>query len=283
MWIFLNGRYVDENEALISVKDRGFVFGDGIFEVLRTKRGKFLLPLEHLDRMMTSAAFFELRVPFTKAEIVAIAEDLIARNAIDDGEVYIQLTRGTDRHRDHRYAPDTKPTFHMLAFPVRSIDPDNWVKGARVITYPDERHALCEHKTINLLVNMRAKNAARDAQAYEAMMYRDYDGVRCVTEGGSSSYLCVRGGKLYTPEVDNILPGITRRKVIELARGQGWDVEEAHVAVEDFLTADEVILVSTVSEVMPIRQIDETTFPAPGPITKQLMEAFAEILRRELG
>ena len=114
-------------------------------------------------------------------------------------------------------------------------------------------------------------------------MYRDRDGVRCVTEGGSSSYLCVRGERLYTPAVDNILPGITRRKVIELARAQGLVVEEARVALEDFLTADEVILVSTVSEVMPIRQIDETVFPAPGPITKKLMEAFAGILRRELG
>lgn len=283
MWIYLNGRFVEEHEALVSVKDRGFVFGDGIFEVLRTKRGKFLFPMQHLDRMLTSAAFFELRCPYTKEEMVSTAAELVARNAIDDGEVYIQLTRGTDRHRDHRYSSETVPTFHMLAFPVRTIDPDNWVSGARAITYPDDRHGLCEHKTINLMVNMRAKNAARDAGAYEAMMYRDRDGVRCVTEGGSSSYLCVRGGRLSTPAVENILPGITRRKVIELARDQAWEVTEARVPLQDFLTADEVILVSTVSEVMPIRQIDKTEFPAPGPITKRLMAAFAEVLRGQFG
>jgi D-alanine transaminase len=283
MWAWLNGRFVKKDEPIIRLEDRGLTFADGLFEVLRIIGGKVLFFDEHLGRMLRSAEFFGIPFSFDADEVLRTALELIDRNQVSDGEVYLELTRGVDPYRQHKYPPaDTKPTLFMLAFLLRPIDPSNWEHGAQLFTYPDLRHGLCEHKTINLLGNVLAKNYAYERGGYEAVMYREDDRGRYVTEGGSSNYFCCRDGKLMTPELDNIMPGITRAKVIELARDDGMEVVERRVYVDEFLTSDEAFLVSTVSYVMPIRSADETSFTAPGPITRCLMAAFEELVRRHL-
>jgi len=278
MWAYFNGRFVPKDEPLIRLEDRGLTFGDGIFEVIRTIGGEVFFFDEHLNRMIASAGFLGLPFRQRVEDLHAAALELIRRNGITDGELYLQLTRGVDRRRDHRLpGADTEPTFFMLAFQLRPIPADSWTRGVRVITYPDLRGLLCEHKTLNLLPNVRAKNAAYAKGAYEAMMFRVEARGRYVTEGGSSSYFCVLNGRILTPEIDNILPGITRGKVIDFAREEGFDVIETRVMLDALLRAEEVFLASTVSRVMSVRAVDDHEFPAPGPVTRRLMDGYARI------
>jgi len=282
-WAWLNGQFVPKNEPLIPLEDRGFTFGDGLFEVMRTVSGKLVFFDDHYGRLAKSARELSLPLPFSAETVRVAALELVSRNGVVDGEVYLQLTRGRDVHREHRYPPPgTSPTFFMLAFPLRAIDPEVWRTGARVFTYPDLRHGLCGHKTLNLMGNVMAKNHAYARGGYEALMYREREHVRYVTEGGSSSYFCVREGRVLTPEVDNLLPGITRGKVLRLARGLGLEIAEAPLAVAHLLGAEEVFLASTVSKVMPVRSVDETEFRAPGDVTARLMDGYATLWDQEV-
>jgi D-alanine transaminase len=283
MWAWWNGEFIDKDAPVIRLEDRGLTFGDGIFEVIRTIRGRLLFHEAHLRRMAQSAAFFGIPFPYEAAVLEQIARELIRRNSVSDGELYLQLTRGADPLRTHRFPPaGTPPTLFMLANPVRAIDPACWERGARVVTYPDLRHGLCEHKTLNLMPNVLAKNYAFDHDAYDALLYREDAIGRYVTEGGSSSYFCVAGGEVVTPALENILPGITRRKVIDLALAQGRRVAERRLHLNELLAADEIFLASTVSRVMPVGRVDERAFPAPGPVTRALAEAFDLLFRHEL-
>ncbi len=284
MQAFLNGRFVDTDQGVIHLEDRGLTFGDGLFEILRTANRRVLFFEAHIERMRQSAGALDLPFSVDTPTLYERALELIGKNGVDDGELYIQLTRGLDRHREHRRpAPSVPPTLFMLAFPLRDIAVSNWSCGAAVHTCPDLRHCLCEHKTLNLLANVMAKNHAYAKGGYEALMFRKRDGRVFVTEGGSSSYFFVQGRTLVTPAIDNILPGITRAKVIELSAKAGIPVEERTVDLAEALDADEVFLVSTVSRVMPVRSIDNRHTAAPGPVTKTIMEAFDELLARELG
>jgi D-alanine transaminase len=283
MWAWWNGEFIDKETPVIRLEDRGLTFGDGLFEVIRTIHGRLLFYDEHMRRMAQSAAFFHLELRPEPEALRGIALELIARNGIRDGELYLELTRGVDPMRGHRLPPaGTRPTCFMLAQPIRAIDPRNWEQGASVCTFPDLRHGYCEHKTLNLLHNVLAKNFAIDRGGYDALMFREDAGGRYVTEGGSSSYFCVRDRAVITPAVENILPGITRRKVIDLALARGMPVREERLYLEQLWQADEVFLASTVSKVMPVRRVDDRTWPASGPVTRALAEAFEELFQRQL-
>ena len=278
MWAFLDGEFVEEKGNNIKLENRGLTFADGLFEVIRTIKGKILFFEDHFGRMEKSAAFFDIPLRFCAEYVKTAAVDLIERNGIEDGELYLELTRGTDLHREHRYPPaGTNSTFFMLALPLRHIDYRNWETGVRLFTYPDLRHRLCEHKTVNLLPNVLAKNYAYAQGGYEALMFREEIGIKYATEGGSSNYFLVRDGVFHTPEIDNILPGITRSKIISIIRDHGYELHERRVGVDEFLEADEVILVSTVSRVMPVLSIDERQFDAPGEITLEIQAAYEKI------
>ncbi|AKI98341.1 aminotransferase class IV [Kosmotoga pacifica] len=284
MKAFLNGKFIEKKEKAIALEDRGFTFGDGLFEVLRTKNSHIFFFEDHLLRMKYSAEFLGIPFPYSFDYIKEMALELISLNKVNDGELYIELTRGTDLNREHRYpSEDMQPTFFMLAFPLRQIDPENWKHGATVFPYPDLRHRLCEHKTINLLPNVLAKNFAYAHGGYEALMYREDHMGKYVTEGGSSNYFIVKNGRVITPEIDNILPGITRAKVIKILKSHGIEVIERRVYLEEFLNADEVFLVSTVSKVMPVRKIADREFTAPGEITMTAMKLYGRLMEEEKG
>lgn len=284
MKAFLNGEFVEKNEKLITLENRGLTFGDGLFEVLRVKEGHIFFFEDHLLRMKSSASFFGIPFPYSLDEIKNKAHELLSLNRINDGELYIELTRGVDPNREHRYPPrNTQSTFFMLAIPLREINPENWKRGAAVFSFPDLRHKLCEHKTINLLPNVMAKNFAYERGGYEALMYREDSKGKYITEGGSSNYFLVKNCTVITPEIDNILPGITRSKVIKLLKESGIEVVERRVYLEEFLSADEVFLVSTVSMVMPVRRIDDRELKVPGEITLKAMELYRDLMDKEKG
>ena len=278
MWAFLDGEFVEEKDRHIKLENRGLTFADGLFEVIRTIENKILFFEDHFSRMQKSAAHFDITLPYGSGYVKNAALELIKKNGIEDGELYLELTRGTDLHREHRFPPKRTPsTFFMLALPLRHIDRESWKKGVKLLTYPDLRHRLCEHKTINLLPNVLAKNYAYSNGGYEALMYREEGSYRYVTEGGSSNYFMVKDGVIHTPEIDNILPGITRGKVAKIIRELGYELHERRVGVEEFLAADEVFLVSTVSRVMPVHSIDDVHFNAPGAVTLKVQEAYEKI------
>lgn len=282
-WAFLSGEYVPEDAPAVRLTDRALTFADGLFEILLVRRGVPLFFDEHVARMADSADELGMHLPYAPAELLAAAHHLIARNRIVTGEIYMSLSRGVDPHRDHRFPPEPpRPVFYMLVFPLRDIPAASWERGVDVYAYPDERHGLCRHKTLNLLANVRAKNHAYARGGYEAVMYREVEGRRYVTEGGSSSYFCVRGGQLWTPAPENILAGITWRKVLELANSMGIPVKQGRLWWDDFRDADEALLCSTVSRVMPIRRVEDAVLAAPGPITVRLMEAYEDLVARDL-
>ncbi len=282
-WAFLNGQYVPETEPAIRLTDRALTFADGLFEILLVRRGEPLFFDEHVGRMVRSAEDLGMVIPYTAEDLLTAARYLIAHNLIETGEIYMSLSRGVDLHRDHRYPPEPPcPVFYMLAFPLREIPAESWERGVEVYAYPDERHGLCRHKTLGLLANVRAKNHAYARGGYEAVMFREEAGRRYVTEGGSSSYFCVRGRELWTPAPENILAGITWRKVQELAASMGIPVKRDRLWWDDFCSADEAFLCSTVSRVMPIRKIEDTILAAPGPVTTEIAGAYEGLIERYL-
>lgn len=277
MKAFIDGKIVEKKEKTIELENRGLTFGDGLFEVIRTINGALFFFDDHFSRMEKSAEFFNLNMAYNLEYMKAKAYELIELNGIVDGEIYLELTRGSDPNREHGYPSDKKQaTFFMLALPIRKIEKTNWTEGVKIFSYPDYRHKLCFHKTINLLPNVMAKNFAYDRGGYEALMYREDSRGKYVTEGGSSNYFMVKDGRVLTPKIDNILPGITRGKVLRLLNSMDISFEERRVYVEEFMGSDEVFLVSTVSRVMPIKSIDERNFEVPGPITFRVMNAYEE-------
>ena len=280
--VHLNGALLPKSEARISPDDRGFLFGDGVYEVVRAIGGRMVDLDRHLARFVDGAATLDLALDRAGgAECVTrVWARLLKANGLADGEAlcYAQLTRGA-APRAHAYpGADTAPT--LYAFAQRLHPPDAVrERGARVVTHPDLRWARCDLKTVNLLPNVMAKQAAAAAGAFEAVLVRD--GV--ITEASHSSLFAVVAGELRThPLGPRILPGVTRAVVLELARALGVPVREEAVTPDELLAADEVMLASTSADVMPVVAVDGAPVAdgAPGPVARRLAQAMAARLGR---
>lgn len=283
MFAWLNGEWVDKEKPVIQLEDRGFTFGDGLFEVCRILKFKPLFFREHLDRMIQSAEFFKIPIPYSKEEIYQVVRSLAKKNDVETGEVYFELTRGKDANREHRIRPQNlKPTFFILVLPLREINPKNWQNGAQVYLYPDKRHGFCDHKTLNLFANVLAKNFANDKGGYEALMYRKDNKGIYITEGGSSTFFAFQNNTLCTPKIENILPGVTRRKIFEIAKTLKINSEEKRVYLKDLLLSEEVFIASTVSKVMPVKFIEKRSFRAPGKITSLFMKHLDDYIQEDV-
>lgn len=281
MRIFINGKFSDSNLPAINVFDRGMVFGDGLYDVIKLQDGNFVFLEDHVERMKKSANFFGIKFSYDLEEIFETGRKLSKINSLNEGELYLQLTRGVDLIRDHIFEDDYEPTFIEIVQPVRKMDPDIWRVGAKIMLHPDLRHQFCEHKTTDLLPNVLAKKYVRSKGAYEALMYREDNGRKYVTEGASSSYIFFDGEKIIAPEIKNILPGITRIKVLSLAKEMGIEVLERRVWLDEIPKMKEVILLSTLSRVLPIVRIDDREFKA-GEIANKLGIAFKDLIFSKL-
>lgn len=283
MYCYLDGELTDKDQKNLRIENRGFTFADGLFEVIRIVEGIPLFLEDHHKRMKESADFFKIPFPYTADDCYQQSVDLIEKNQLYDGELYWELTRGDDEYREHRFRKEHKGTFAILTIPLRHINPENWKKGVSLTVYPDLRHQLCEHKTINLLANCLAKNFAYDQKGYDSMMFRvDEKKRKYITEGGSSTYFLVKDGIIATPEIDNILPGITRKKVLALCKEAQIPVVQRRVFLDEIQHAEEIFLASTVSKVMPVNKIGEKSFPVDGQITRRLMGLFAQLVEKEI-
>lgn len=272
--VYLNGEYVPHDRAAISVDDRGFVFGDGIYEGVRAIDGRIFEWQAHADRMAEGLA--GIRIEFGADRVAAlhgVCERLLRDNELTTGDafLYLQVTRGS-APRVHAFPPPgTPPTVYASATRlVRRVEQQR--TGVKAITHPDLRWERCDWKTINLLGSVLARQAAVDAGAFEAIMHRD--GV--VTEGASSTIFGVVDGVLRShPLGHRILPSVTRKVVMALIAEHGLPVEERAITEAELRGADEVFLCGTANDVTPIVSIDGRPVGpgTPGPITAQLGEA----------
>lgn len=249
--VYLNGKLVPYPAATVSVEDWGFLFAEGVYEVMRIVGGRAFRLEAHLDRLERSAAALDLELPITREELGRSAADVAAKNEIKEGTVYVQLTRGA-APRAQAYPANMQATLVMVARPFSGGSEEQRENGVSAITAPDIRWGLCEVKTIGLLPNVMAGRQAARQGAYEAIFVRD--GV--VTEGTRSSAFCVRAGTVYTHPIDNILPSITRQVAIDLLRSEGVDVQEVGVRIDEFREADEIFLTGTMTEVTSVVELD---------------------------
>ncbi len=278
MIVYLDGDFLRQEEAKISVADRGFIFGDGIYEVIRVVNGNFFREKEHLDRLKEGLEGLKIDFdPSEKAKIPEVSRELLKKNNQLTGEatVYLQITRGAAWPRTHTFPePTVKPTLY--------ISTDTFIphtelheKGVDVITLSDVRWKRCNLKTIQLLPNILAKQKAAEAGVNSAVMIRD--GV--ITESPNANIFAVRDGVLYTfPASNYILNGITRQTVIELADKLQIPLKETPVREEELYDLDELFFTGTTTDIQPIIEINGRRLAdgKPGQVVKKIRKAYNE-------
>ena len=274
---YVNGAYAPLDQAAVVAEDRGFQFADGVYEVWRLINGRLLDCDAHLERLARSLRELRIAAPMSTPALLAVVHETIRRNRVRDGIVYLQITRGA-APRDHAFPRETAPT---LAVTVRNIDRAALAKrtreGVRVITTPDIRWGRCDIKSVSLLPNVLAKQAAREAGAHEAWLV-DHDGY--VTEGTSSTAWIVDAeGRLRTrPLSHEVLPSVTRAVLLRLARERQMAVEERAFNLAEAMAAKEAFMSSASAVAVSIIAIDGATIGsgAPGPLARALNAAYFE-------
>jgi len=269
---FLNGRFMPLADTMVPVEDRGYQFGDGVYEVIRTYRGVPFHLEAHLARLERSAKAIHLPVTFQAREWTEYIAQGIRLAGYAESKAYIQLTRGV-APRDHLFPDGVRPTAVMTIREMRPLDPAMRAEGVGLMTVEDLRWGRCDIKSVNLLPNVMARQRAKEAGAFEAVFVR----AGKVTEGAVSNVMLVRGGTLVTaPDGPHILSGVTRGIVLSLARKEGVPVEERDIGVEELRRADEVFLTGTTVEVLPVVRVDGVQVGSgkPGPLTACLSARF---------
>lgn len=274
MTVFLNGQYLPPDEARISVLDRGFIFGDGVYEVWRVVEGKLFEYERHDRRLRRGLKALELSVPARDIDsLPQVAQRLLRENdlLLGEGTFYLEITRGA-APRTHAFPPpDTRPTVFAM---VSRFEVPHAVRaaGAKAITQPDIRWLRCDLKTVQLLPNVMAKQKAQAAGAVEAILVRD--GI--VTEGTHTSVLGVKDGVLRThPLSPLILPSVTRELVLEVAKEQGIPAREEALSADEMFGLDELFVSGTTTDITPIVDVDGTRIGGgqPGPVSRALYAA----------
>ncbi|MCS3507896.1 D-amino acid aminotransferase [Achromobacter sp. JUb104] len=271
--VYLNGEFLRVDEAKVSVLDRGFIFGDGIYEVVPVYQGKAFRMAEHLNRLDRSLAALRITPPLDRAGWVDLIEQLLSRTTLDTCIVYLQVTRGVAK-RDHQFpaTPVTPTVFGMIS--AWSPPPAaQRTQGLTAISIPDERWLHCEIKSVSLLGNVLAKQQAVDANADEVVQFRD----GYLTEGSSTNIWVVSGGKLLAPPKNNlILEGIRYGLMGELADAAGIPFESRRISLQEVESADELMLSSATKEVLAIVTLDGKPVGSgkPGPVFEQLRAGY---------
>jgi len=274
MIVHLNGQFLPLEDAKISVLDRGFIYGDGVYELVPVYyRHPFRLP-QHLARLQKSLDGIRLANPHTDAQWEALIRELIARQPFDHQGVYLQVTRGVAK-RDHAFPKDVAPTVFMMSNPLATPSAEQVERGVAVVTADDNRWRRCDLKTISLVGNVLMRQLAADADAIETVMFRD----GFLTEASASNVLIVRAGTIIAPPRDSlILPGITYDAALEFARDAGLPFDVRPVPRAEALAADEMWLSSSTKEVLAITTIDGKPFRngVPGPVFRTMHALFQQ-------
>lgn len=275
---YVNGRYVPYAAAQVHVEDRGYQFSDGVYEVCEVRDGSLVDERRHLDRLDRSLSELRIALPIARSALGVVLRETVRRNRVRDGLIYLQVTRGVAR-RDHGFPPPgTRPSLVVTACPLdRAKQSALAESGIAVITVPDDRWSRVDIKSVSLLPNVLARQAARDAGAREAWLV-GADGY--VSEGASTNaWIVTRSGRVVTrPAEFGILRGITRTVVLEVAAKQGLAVEERPFTVAEAYEAREAFATAAIQIVMPVVTIDGKTVGdgKPGPVARDLRSRFHE-------
>jgi D-alanine transaminase len=281
--VYLNGAFLPKDEARIPVDDRGFLFGDGVYEVTPFYGGVPFRLSRHLDRMRRGLAALQIGLEVERLE--PLHGELLARNGLQRAEmaiVYLQVTRGAAPRTHHFPDPAPAPTVYAYARAFQRPTPEEWEKGYGAITVPDLRWARADLKTVQLLPNVLAQQAARAAGVADALLVRD----GLALEGAHNNLFVVFGDRVATHPLSNqVLPGITREAVLDAARDRGVPVEERPIPLAELEDATELFFTGTTTEVRPTVQLDGRPVGdgRVGPVTRALQEGFLERVARECG
>jgi D-alanine transaminase len=276
---YVNGSYVPLSEAKVSILDRGFLFADGIYEVAAVLDGKLIDNASHLARLERSVGEIALALPETTARIEEIQKELVKRNDLVDGMVYLEVTRGADKSRDFAFPKGVKPTLIMFTSVKNIVDAPSAKTGIDVITVPDIRWVRRDIKSVALLAQVLAKQTAAEAGAAEAWMIEDGK----VTEGASSSaFILTQDDVIVTRQNGSeILPGCTRKAVVKLAEEHQLRVEDRAFSIDEALAAKEAFITSATVFVQAVVRIDgkKVADGKPGPMTNRLREIYVDFAR----
>ncbi|GHB34929.1 D-amino-acid transaminase [Pseudovibrio japonicus] len=273
---YVNGQYVPHSHASVHVEDRGYQFSDGVYEVCEIWKGQIVDMTPHLDRLDRSLKELQIPAPMSRRALVRVMKEVISLNRVNNGIIYMQITRGV-APREHNFPPaGTPPSVVMTA---KSVSPHKMdqvaAKGVGVVTVEENRWDRVDIKTVGLLPNVLAKQKAKEAGAHEAW-FVDKNGL--ITEGGSTNaWIILKDGTLVTrPATHGILRGITREGVLKLAEKKGFSVEERGFSMDEAKNAREAFLTSASGLVMPVVKINETILGdgQPGPIVQDLRKSF---------
>lgn len=274
---YVNGRFLPHRDGMVHIEDRGYQFADGVYEVVLVVGDRLVDEGPHLDRLERSLSELSMAMPMGRRALELKLRELIARNGVRDGLVYIQVTRGV-APRNHAFPSANLPTsIVMTTKRLNFTGMRKFTDGVSVITIPDIRWARCDIKSTGLLANCLGKQKAVEAGAYEAWMV---DETGMVTEGTSSNaWIVTKDGRLITrPPTNEILNGITRQSIIEIARADGFAFEERAFSLDEALGAAEAFVSSATSFVTPVVSIDGTVIGdgKPGPLSKALQAGYGD-------
>ena len=279
--IYLNGEWMPIDQARIPVLDRGFIFGDGVYEVIPAYSGHPFRLREHLARLQSSLAGVRIDNPLSPERWEALVREIVAKNPWEDQGVYLQVTRGV-APRDHAFPKNVKPTVFMMSNALVTPPQEQRERGVAAITVADNRWLRCDIKSVSLLANCLLRQSAVDAGAAESVLLRD----GLLTEGSASNIFLVRNGIIITPPKSNfILPGITYDVVIELARAHRLPLEIRQVSEAEVRDADELWLTSSTKEVLPISTLDGKPVGhgddagKPGPVAARMHQLYQDYKR----
>ena len=273
---YVNGEFVSIDRAVVSVEDRGFQFGDAVYEVIVAYNGKLFLPDEHMQRLRQSAAGIKLDYPFDQQPLVTIMQEGLRRSELGDAMIYVQLTRGA-APRNIVIPPGIQPTTVMTFRPRPIIPEETRRRGLCVLTVPDIRWANCSIKAVTLLPNMLARNEAA-RQGHDDALFVTHDGH--IRECTASNIYVIKEGRVRTPRrTQAILHGVTQLFVMHCAQSLGIPLEECDIPLEALRSADEAFLSSTISEVLGITAVDGKPIAdgKVGPLTHRLHEEFVRL------
>ena len=273
--VYLNGEYLPREQASVSVMDRGFLYGDGVYEVIPVF-GDGMLGLQgHLDRLDNSLSRAHLDQVYTQQEWMALFEELLRRNPGEHRAIYLQVTRGVYPKRDLACVEGVTPTVFMMVMQVSPVSTATLESGISAITVDDFRWHACDIKSIALIANVMMKREANDAGATDAILVRD----GYVTEGTASNLFIVKDGTIITPpNSEKLLPGITRDLVIDIANAAGLPLEERDIEQEELTQAQEIWLTSSTREIAPVVTLDGRPVAdgAAGPVWRKVIDLYQQ-------
>ncbi len=273
--VYLNGRFTPAEDAKVSVLDRGYLFGDGIYEVIPVYRGKAFLLEGHLARLQRSLDAIKLANPLDNVDWAHLIADLVDQNGGGEQSVYLQITRGAAAQRDHIFPQAVSPGIFMMSNPLKAVPADWHSQGINCITVDDIRWQRCDIKAIALLANCLMKQQAQEAGAQEALLLRDGQ----MTEGAASNAYIVMNGEIITaPSGPQILSGITRDLVLALADEAGVKIQQRFASDSELRAADEIWISSSTKELVPVTMLDGKPVGngKPGPLWQDMHQRFQQ-------